>query len=267
MQTKKQISLGEYAVSRIGLGTNRVTDTKETRAVLKRAVELGLNFIDTANIYTGGQSEQTIGDTLTPYPEGLIIATKGGMVRGAPANNQPDYLRNCIEESMKRLKTPTITHYQLHRVAPDTLIEETMNFFKQLQAEGKIKYIGLSEVTVEQIERARKIADIMSVQNHYNFSVRKYEDVVDYCEKNNIIFIPFFPLNSGKVTTNISNTIKEIAGKHKVTEHQIALAWLLKRSPVMLPIPGTLSVKHLEQNFTSMDIELSVEEYETLDSM
>jgi aryl-alcohol dehydrogenase-like predicted oxidoreductase len=140
-----------------------------------------------------------------------------------------------------------------------------MSFFKQMQAEGKIKHIGLSDVTIEQIEKARSVAEIVSVQNHYNIGIRKHEDVVDYCEKNKIIFIPFFPLNSGNITSNISNTLKKIAEKYRVSEYQIALAWLLKRSPVMLPIPGTLSVKHLEENFAALDIELSDEDFETID--
>jgi aryl-alcohol dehydrogenase-like predicted oxidoreductase len=259
MQTT--VKIGNITIKRIGLGTNRLTDTKANHSLLIRAVELGLNFIDTANIYTGGDSEKTIGSTLSPFPDGLFVATKGGMVRSAPANNEPDYLRACIEESLKSLKTKCITLYQLHRANPETPIEDTMRFFNDMKAEGKIKYLGLSEVTVGQIERARKVTEIVSVQNHYNLSIRKHEEVLNYCEANNIIFIPFFPLDSGRVT---GTEISKIAKKYNLSIHQTALAWLLKRSHVVLPIPGTLSVKHMEENIEALNIELSDEDFESL---
>jgi aryl-alcohol dehydrogenase-like predicted oxidoreductase len=258
----KTVSIGDTTVCRVGLGTNRLTDTPQNHELLKHAASLGINFIDTANIYQSGASEKTIGNTLSPYPEDLVIATKGGMVPGSDANNEPEHLREAIEESLKRLKTNCITLYQLHRVNPETPIEETMNFFELMQKEGKIKHIGLSEVTVEQIERARNIIEITSVQNHYNLNVRKHERVVDYCERNNIIFIPFFPLDSGRVS---SKTLNEIAKKYNCTPHQLSIAWLLKRSPIMLPIPGTLSMRHLDENQHSLNIMLSDEDYNALD--
>lgn len=258
------ISIGEYKVRRVGLGTNRLTDTSENKELLKHAVRLGINFIDTANIYQGSRSEQTIGNTLSPFSDDLIIATKGGMLRGAPANNDPDYLENAIDESLGRLKTNCITLYQLHRMNPDASIKKTMNFFRQMQNDKKIKYIGLSEVTVEQIEEARKTAEIVSVQNHYSLAVRKHESVVDYCEKNKIVFIPFFPLGTGNISDKI---LTEIAAKYNSTVQQLSLAWLLKRSPVMLPIPGTLSIKHLEENLASENINLSEEDYNTLNTL
>lgn len=260
---KKTISFGNTTVNRIGLGTNRLTDTAENRELLNHAVRLGINFIDTANIYTGGNSEQTIGNALSPFPDDIIIATKGGMVRGAPANNKPEYLKYELEQSLARLKTGCITLFHLHRVDPEIPVEKTMKFLKELQAEGKIKFIGLSEVTVEQIERARSAAEIVSVQNHYNLSIRKHDDVVDYCEKNNIVFIPYFPL--GK-STDYTDSLKNIAHKYGVSPQQTVLAWLLKRSPAMLPIPGTLSLSHLEQNINSLSAELDDTDLESLNT-
>jgi len=260
----RTIKIGNITVNRIGLGTNRLTDSPETHELLNRATELGINFIDTANIYQGGKSEQTIGNTLSPYPEGLVIATKGGMVAGSPANNEPAYLRKELELSLSRLKTDCITLYQLHRVNPETPVEDTMRFLKELQQEGKIKYTGLSEVTVEQIEKAGSVVEVTTVQNHYNLSIRKHEAVVDYCEKNNIIFIPFFPLGKAGVNEPV---IQSIAKKYDASPQQIALAWLLKRSPVMLPIPGTLSAEHLEQNVNAMNIDLDEEDFESLNKI
>jgi len=265
MQTTKSnagsLSLGEVKLNRIGLGTNRITDNENARAVLNHAVSIGINFIDTADIYQSGASEITIGKTLAPYPANIVIATKGGMVRGADANNSPEHLFRVLNESLHSLKTDCITLYQLHRVNPKTPIKETMSFFKQMQSEGKIKHVGLSEVSVEQIEEARKTIDIASVQNRFSITERKHEDVVDYCEKHGIIFIPFFPLNSGGIS---STALEYVSKKHGAGIHQIALAWLLKRSPVILPIPGTLSVKHLDENLAALNIELSDEEFASL---
>ena len=258
------ISIGEYKVRRIGLGTNRLTDTPENRELLNHAVQLGINFIDTANIYQSSRSEQTIGNTLSPYAGDLLIATKGGMVRGAPANNDPDYLESAINESLGRLKTNCITLYQLHRMNPEASIKKTMSFFKQMQKEKKIKYIGLSEVSVEQIEEARKTAEIVTVQNHYSLAVRKHEAVVEYCEKNGIVFIPFFPLGTGNISEKV---LGDIAAKYNSTIQQLSIAWLLRRSPAMLPIPGTLSIKHLEENIASENINLSDDDYNTLNTL
>jgi len=255
----KTIKLGTYTVNRIGLGTNRLRESSETRNLLKRAVELGINFIDTANIYQSGQSEQTIGSVLSPYPEDLVIATKGGMVSGSEANNEPEYLRKCLNESLKRLKTGCVPLYHIHRLSPKTPIKVTMGFLNEMKKKGKIKYIGISEVTIAQIEEARKTGEVNSVQNNYSLAERKHDDVVDYCEGNNIVFIPFFPLR-----INDAKKAERIAKKYNATVSQISLAWLLKRSKVMLPIPGTLSVDHLEENFKSLDIELTGEDFEAL---
>ena len=255
----KTIRLGTYTANRIGLGTNRLLENSETWNLLKRAIELGINFIDTANIYQSGQSEQTIGNVLSPYPEELVISTKGGMVSGFKANNEPEYLLKSLNESLERLKTDCIPLYHIHRLSPKTPIKITMDFLNEMKKEGKIKYIGLSEVTVGQIEEARKTAEVNSVQNNYSLAERKHDDVVEYCEQNNIVFIPFFPLR-----TNDAKKTERIAKKYYARVSQISLAWLLKRSKVMLPIPGTLSVSHLEENFKSLDINLSKEDFEAL---
>lgn len=259
MNINQTIKIGDLTVKRIGLGTNRLTDTTDNRALLKRAVELGINFIDTANIYQDGKSEQTIGNTLSPYPEGLVIGTKGGMVPGAEPNNEPEYLQKVLDESLERLGTDCITLYQIHRVSPKTPVKDTMAFLNEKKKEGRIKYIGLSEVTIEQIEEARKTAEIISVQNNYSMAERKHDRVVDYCQANDIVFIPFFPLRY-----NDRLAIESIAKKYNATASQIGLAWLLKRSPAMLPIPGTLSLSHLEENIKALEIELSDEDFEDL---
>ncbi len=257
-----QITIGDLTVNRIGLGTNRITDTEAARVVLLRAVELGVNFIDTADIYQRGESEKMIGKTLTPRPKGVVIATKGGMsVVDSSPNNDPSYLRQELEASLKSLRTDRIDLYQLHRVDPKVPIEETVGVLKQMQEEGKIRHIGLSEVTVELLDRARTVAPIVSVQNHYNLTERKYERVIEYCEANEIVFIPFFPIAKGKLA---GAEIERIAAAHNATPTQIAIAWLLKRSPVMLPIPGTLSAEHLEHNIAAGAIQLTEEEFESL---
>jgi len=260
------VTLGDLTVNRIGLGTNRVTDTEAARAVLHRAVEFGINFIDTANVYQGGQSEQTIGDTLAPYSEGTIIATKGGYdaAAGWVPNNYPHYLAEELQKSLHRLKQEQIQLYQLHRVDPQIPIEETIGWIKEQQTNGLILYIGLSEVTVEQLERARNVATIVSVQNEYNVFVRKYDDVLKYCEANNIVFIPFYPLAKKKAE---NETVLSIAKAHNATATQISIAWLLRKSRVMLPIPGTLSVAHLESNIAAGAIELTDEEFDRLSQL
>jgi pyridoxine 4-dehydrogenase len=260
-----QITLGSFTVNRIGLGTNRITDTEQAHAVLRKAVELGVNFIDTADIYQRNASEETISKTLAPYPSGLIIATKGGMSpQDSSAINDPEYLRKALEGSMKRLKLSRIELYQLHRVDPKVPIEDTVGLLKRFQDEGKIANIGLSEVTVEQIERAQKVADIVSVQNQYNFMERKHEAVLNYCEANGIVFIPWYPLAKGKPNSEV---LTKIASEHSASQVQIALAWLLHRSPVMLPIPGTLSIEHLESNIAAANIKLNEEELEELSDL
>ena len=225
------IKLGQNSVNRIGLGTNRISDNDESREILRYAVERGINFIDTAHLYTGGTSERVIGETLAPFPDELVVASKCGYSDGSP-----DVLRRELEQSLASLKTDRITLYQLHRVDPKVDIEVSVGTLKEFQDEGKIKHIGLSEVTVEQIKRARQVAEIVSVQNHYNLSERGSDGVVDYCTAEGIIFIPYFPLHGR-------------GGKSS----QEALRWLLERSPMMLPIPGTLSKAHLDENLGALN--------------
>jgi pyridoxine 4-dehydrogenase len=254
------IKIGDLTVNRIGLGTNRITDVPEARDLLKKAVELGVNFVDTAYRYTNGASETTIGNTLAPYPDGLVIATKGGWTE-----TKPEEFRHLLEESLRRLHTDHIDLYQLHRVNPDVSFEETIGMLKQFQDEGKIRQIGLSEVSVEQLQEARKIAPIVSVQNEYNVAVRKHEALVDYCTDNNIVFIPWFPLGGLRGdTAKVDKLVAEAARKHDATSQQIALAWLLKRSPMILPIPGTLSIEHLKENLKAGTLDLSDEDYRNL---
>jgi pyridoxine 4-dehydrogenase len=254
------VTIGDKAVNRIGLGTNRITGTSEARALLKRAVELNVNFIDTAYSYTAGASETTIGDTLAPYSEDLLVATKGGW-----SNTRPEELRGLLEESLRRLHTDCIDLYQLHRVNPDVPIEDSVGMFKRFQEEGKIRHIGLSEVSIEQLERARAVAAIVSVQNEYNVAVRRHEALVDYCTEQGIVFIPWFPLGGLRGdTAKVEQLVAEMAKKYQATPQQIALAWLLKRSPLMLPIPGTLSVDHLEANLQAASLELAPDDYHIL---
>jgi len=257
-----QITLGELTVNRIGLGTNRITDTDAAHAVLKRAVEFGVNFIDTADVYQKGQSESMIAKTLAPYRSGLVIATKGGMSwQDSSAINDPKYLREALDASLKRLKRDRIDLYQLHRTDPKIPIDQTATVLKGMQERGKIRHIGLSEVTVEQIERYRAIVEIVSVQNQYNILERKHEAVLDYCEANGIAFIPWYPLAKAKLG---QDAIDRIAREHNASAVQIAIAWLLARSPAMLPIPGTLSVEHLERNIAAARIELTGDQFDSL---
>ncbi len=259
-----QIRLGDLTVNRIGLGTNRITDTEAAHGVLNSAVELGINFIDTADVYQKTQSEETIGNVLAPYPKDLVIASKGGMsLQDSSAINDPEYLRQAIVGSMKRLKSDRIDLYQLHRVDPAVPIEQTATVLRSFLDEGKTRNIGLSEVTVEQIERFRKIVPVASVQNQYNIIERKHEAVLDYCEREGIAFIPWYPIAKGKAELP---ALREIAERHGATPVQISIAWLLRRSPVMLPIPGTLSTEHLEANVAAAAIELSKEEFQELSS-
>lgn len=250
------VKLGDLIVNRLGLGTNRIADNGESRAVLKRAVELGINFIDTADKY--GQSQEIIGATLAPYPRRVIVATKGGW----SDDNQPASLQAKIDNSLKLLQLEQLPLWLLHRVDPGVPIEQTMEFLKTQQAAGKIRHIGLSEVKIDQIEAARAVVDIASVQNNYNLMEREHDDVVDYCEREGIVFIPFFPLRSGSVMLN--RRLQEMADKYGQSPVQIAIAWLLKRSPVMLPIPGTLSIGHLESNVAAAAIKLKDADYHYL---
>ncbi len=252
------VSFGGITVNRIGLGTNRIHDNEDGYELLRRAVELGVNFIDTAHRYAGGQSEAAIGNALAPYGNGLVIATKGGMGNGASAGQ----LRRELEESLQRLQTDRIDLYQLHRVDPTIPLAETMAVLKGFQDEGLIGHIGLSEVSVDQVKEAVAVAPVVSVQNEYNVAIRKHEALVDYCTANEIAFIPWFPLGGlAGDTAKVEAVVAAIAGKYDATPQQIALAWLLKRSPMILPIPGTTSIEHLEANLKAADIDLSDEDY------
>ena len=254
MNTTAKLKLADTEVARIGLGTNRLTNTPEHVAFLKDAVAAGLSHIDTAHTYTGGESEEAIGDALAPIPDGCVVATKGGWNGG-----RPEVLRAEIEESLRRLRTARIALYYLHRVDPQTHLEESLAAIKEYRDSGKIRHVGLSEVGIEQIERAREIVPIAAVQNHYNLSERRWEDVVDYCAAEGIVFVPFFPLRGEG-----GRPLVEIAERHGATHAQITLAWLLRRSPVMQPIPGTLSLQHLKQNLAALEIDLSDDEFEAL---
>jgi pyridoxine 4-dehydrogenase len=274
-KTAGEVSLGgEISVHRLGFGAMRLTgegiwglpkDRNGALAVLRRAVELGVNFIDTADSYGPNVSEELIAEALSPYPVGLVVATKGGWNRPGPNqwthNATPAHLRKAVEGSLKRLRLDRIEVYQLHIPDPVVSFEASVETLAQLRNEGKIHLVALSNVTREHIERARKIVPIVSVQNRYSFADREWDYVVDYCEKNAIAFIPWFPLGAGKVAGEVLN---QIAQAHQASPTQVALAWLLRRSPMMLPIPGTSSIEHLEQNVAAADLRLTEEEFQLL---
>jgi aryl-alcohol dehydrogenase-like predicted oxidoreductase len=251
------VKLADLDVARIGLGTNRLTKSRDNVALVKAAVAAGVQMIDTAHSYTGGQSEETIGEALSPMPEGVIVATKGGI--GGAGRGRPEVLASEIEQSRRRLQTDSIHLYYLHRVDPQTQLEESLSAIKEYRDQGKIRHVGLSEVVIAQIERARQVVPIVAVQNQYNLSERTYDPVVDYCAAERIVFVPFFPLRG-----NGGGKIVEIAERHAASPKQIALAWLLRRSPAMLPIPGTLSLEHLKENLAASNIELTDTEFEAL---
>jgi pyridoxine 4-dehydrogenase len=224
---------------------------------VKEAVAAGVGLIDTAHGYTGGESEETIGAALAPDPDHCVVATKGG---GAGAGRgRPEVLHAEIEESLRRLRTDSIALYYLHRVHPETPLEDSLGAIKEYRDRGRVRHVGISEVSIDEIERARRVVTIAAVQNHYNLSERKHEAVVDHCARENIVFVPYFPLrgDGGRALT-------EIAARYGATPAQIALAWLLKRSPTMLPIPGTLSLEHLRENLAALRIELTDAEFEAL---
>lgn len=268
---------GDLTVNRLGYGAMRITgdgiwgDPKnpaECKRVLQRLLDLNVNFIDTADAYGPDVSENMIAQALHPYPKGLVIATKGGLTRQGPNQWAPvaraEYLRQCVEMSLRRLKVEHIDLYQLHRFDPKVPVEESLGELKKMQQEGKIRHIGLSETTVADIQRAQKVVRVASVQNKYNITDRAYEDVVEYCEKNKIVFIPWFPLAAGALTKP-GGALDKIAQTHKATTSQVAIAWLLRRSPIMLPIPGTSKVKHLEENVATADLKLSEAEWQSLE--
>ena len=252
------MKIGEFEITkRVGLGTNRLTKAPANVELIREAVAAGVQMIDTAHLYAGGQSEETIGAALHPLPDTCIVATKGGF--GGAGRGRPEVLRAEIEESLRRLRTDVIHLYYLHRVDPETPIETSLGVIKEHVDRGTIRHVGVSEVRVEQIERARKVLPIVAVQNHYNLSERKYDDVIDYCEREGIVFVPFFPLRGER-----SPAMARLGRRHRATSRQVMLAWLLKRSPVVLPIPGTLSLEHLKENLAAGRIDLDEEEFASL---
>jgi pyridoxine 4-dehydrogenase len=268
---------GDLTVNRLGFGAMRLTgegiwgeprDPVEAQRVLLCAVELGVNFIDTADAYGPEVSERLIAETLFPYPKNLVIATKGGLARSGPNQWQPlgrpEYLRQCVEMSLRRLRLERIDLYQLHRIDPKVPAEEQFGELKKLQEEGKIRHIGLSEVKPAEIENARKTIRVVSVQNLYNIADRGHEDTLQYCEKNSLAFIPWFPVAAGKLAQP-GGLLDEAARKHHATVVQLALAWLLHRSKVMLPIPGTSSVRHLQENLGAAALKLNPDEWSELE--
>ena len=270
---------GDLRVTRLGYGAMRITgdgiwgepaDRAETVRVLRRAVELGIKFIDTADSYGPGVSEEIIAEALHPYPAGLVIATKGGFDRPGPnqwvENGKPEHLKSACEGSLRRLRLDRIDLYQLHRIDPKVPAEDQLGTLKDLQAQGKIKHIGLSEVSVRQIQHARTIVPIVSVQNRYSVTDRGSEDVLEYCEKEKMGFIPWFPLAAGRVS-GAESPISPLAARWKATPSQVALAWLLARSSVMLPIPGTSRVEHLEENVAAAELEIDANKMQELNRM
>lgn len=268
---------GDLEIVRLGYGAMRITgdgiwgppkDLENARKLLKRVVEIGINFIDTADSYGPYVSEELIGEALAPYSKGTVIATKGGLVRTGPNKwlpvGRPEYLEQEVHMSLRRLKRDTIDLWQLHRIDPKVPVEESLAPIAKLQKQGKIRHIGLSEVKPHEIDQARKVVEIVSVQNEYNIGNRKSEETLQYCEKNNIGFIPWFPVAAGKLA-NPGGPLDTAAKKHGVTVSQLSLAWLLHRSPVMLPIPGTSSIAHLEENWKAKDISLSDADWKELE--
>jgi pyridoxine 4-dehydrogenase len=278
MITAKTLRIGnDLEVNRLGFGAMRLTgtgiwgepkDPEEARRVLKRAVELGVNFIDTADSYGPDVSERLIGETLAPFPKGLVVATKGGLTRQGPdrwsPDGRPDYLAKEVEKSLRFLKTDVIDLWQLHRIDPKVPVEQSLEPMVKLKQQGKIRHIGLSEVKPTDIDRARKVVEIVSIQNQYNVGDRQHEDVLEYCERHNIAFIPWFPVAAGKLARP-SGKLDEIAKRHGATVAQLSVAWLLHRSSVMLPIPGTSSVAHLEENMKAAALSLSVAEMKEIE--
>ncbi|GGG66497.1 aldo/keto reductase [Edaphobacter dinghuensis] len=269
---------GDLSVHRLGYGAMRITgdgvwgepkDVEGAKKVLRRAVELGVNFFDTADSYGPAVSERLIGDALAPYAKGVVVATKAGLTRPGPNKWEPlgraSYLRQEVELSLRYLKVERIDLWQLHRIDPKTPLEESLGEAVKLQQEGKIRHVGLSEVKPHEIDQARKIVKIVSVQNQYNLGDRQHEDVVEYCEKNGLAFIPWFPVAAGKLAQP-GGKLDEAAKKHGATVSQLSLAWLLHRSKVMLPIPGTTSVKHLEENVAAASVKLSDAEWAEIEA-
>jgi pyridoxine 4-dehydrogenase len=267
---------GDLTVNRLGFGAMRVTgrgiwgdppDRNEARAVLRRAVELGVNFIDTADSYGPDVSEELIAEALHPYPEDLVIATKGGLVRPGPGqwdpDGRPEHLRQACEGSLRRLRLDQIALYQFHRPDPDVPLEDSIGTLVALKEEGKIRHIGLSNVNEDQLRRAQAMTAIVSIQNRYNPGDRRSDTLVDLCEQEEMIFLPWAPIQN----LDRFPALTDIAKRHETTVHQIALAWLLARSKTMLTIPGTGSVDHLEENVAAADLRLDPEEIAALNDL
>jgi aryl-alcohol dehydrogenase-like predicted oxidoreductase len=267
---------GDLTVNRIGYGAMRLTgrgiwgpprDHDDAIRVLQRAIQLGVDFIDTADSYGPEVSEKLIAEALHPYPQGLVIATKGGLERPGPdrwtPNGRPEYLRRRLEGSLARLKLDQIPLYQLHRIDPKVPAKEQFDALREFQQQGLVRYVGLSEVSVAEIERARRILPIVSVQNRYNISDRTWEDVVNHCEREELAFIPWFPLSAGGLED--PSRLARVARRHGASIYQVALAWLLARTPAMLVIPGTSSVSHLEDNVAAAELELTEDDLVELD--
>jgi pyridoxine 4-dehydrogenase len=267
---------GDLEVRRLGFGAMRITgdgiwgpppDPEAAKAVLRRALELDVNLIDTADSYGPEVSENLIAEALHPYPEGLVIATKGGLRRTGPGqwprDARPERLKECCEGSLRRLRVDRIDVYQLHSPDPKVPLEDSLGALRDLQEEGKIRHIGVSNVSLDELERARAVVDVVTVQNRYSLTDRHSEDVVEECERAGIGFIPWFPLAVGRLARP-GGPLDELAQAHDATPSQLAIAWLLARSPVMLPIPGTGSVEHLEENMGAAGLELDAREFERL---
>jgi pyridoxine 4-dehydrogenase len=273
---------GDLPVHRLGYGTMRLVgdgawgepqDTAEARRVLRRAVELGVTLIDTADAYGPEIAERLIGEALAPYPAGVIIATKGGITRQGPAKTEyvgrAGYLIQCVEMSLRRLKLECIDLYQLHRIDPRTPLEESLGALKQMQVQGKIRHIGLSEVSPAEIEEAQKIVPIVTVQNRYSLADRRHEQTLAWCQQRGIGFLPWYPIAAGKILKPehpSALALQQAAARHGATVAQLSIAWLLQRSPVMLPIPGTSKVAHLEENISAAELKLSADEWREIES-
>jgi len=274
--------IGDLPVHRLGYGTMRLVgegawgeprDPEQARRVLRRSVELGVNLIDTADAYGPEIAERLIAEALYPYPAGLVIATKGGITRQGPAKTEyvgrAGYLIQCVELSLRRLKLERIELYQLHRIDPRTPLEESLGALRQMQQQGKIRHIGLSEVTPEQIEEVRKIVPIVTIQNRYSLTDRRHEDTLTWCERQGIGFMPWYPIAGGKLMKpghSGAKTLAEIAMRYSVSVPQLSIAWLLHRSPVMLPIPGTSNVEHLQQNIAAASLAISPDEWDEIEN-
>ena len=269
---------GDLSIHRLGYGAMRLTgegiwgepkDVNEARRVLKRVVELGINFIDTADAYGPEVSERLIAEALHPYAKGLVIATKGGNTRTGPGEwhpvGRPEYLQQQVEMSLRHLKLERIDLWQLHRIDPKVPVEQSLEAIAKLQQQGKIRHVGLSEVKPKEIEQAQKILKVVSVQNQYNIGDRQHEDTLQFCEKHDIAFIPWFPVAAGKLAKE-GGPLDKAAKQHGATVSQLALAWLLHRSPLILPIPGTSSVKHLEENTAAASVKLSDSEWTEIEA-